>query len=262
MNTNAAKTSNSWATAPASPFTLNALSLSVATSYYLCIRAVDKSGNKSDPRCSLSWQADTSAPGTLTVGSRGITASSVTITWSNSSDAQSGIDYYETSISTLPLGTGSLLRSWRRETASGCYNADNCITDTGVPFIIGNSYYLNVRAWNRAGLSSIASATAYVPVPITVSFKYNYAESNGCYNDDRIRLCTQTKTLLDTDLISLQAAYPTCSLSSTATAYTLDCTGNCVSFPLFCSSSGAYKTHVSCSSIARTSNYSCSWSYP
>ena len=100
---------------------------------------------------------DWTAPSTTTVNDG--TAADVDITtsantlsanWAAATDANSGITTYEYSIGTTAGATNTL--AW---TSNGTATA---FTQTGLSLSYGQSYYVNVRATNGAGLTSISSS--------------------------------------------------------------------------------------------------------
>ncbi len=127
---------------------LSLLSLVEGQTYYLSVKAKGQASDVlSAVMTSTGWLVDVtdpSAPGIPEDGSLQVLLSETnTITWTASTDALSGVDYYEIAIGTTPGATDAL--AWS--------NIGNVTSRkvTGLSLVSGTTYYASVRAVDRAG---------------------------------------------------------------------------------------------------------------
>ncbi len=123
------------------------------TTYYANVRAVDNAGNTSPLLSGDGWLVDATAPSSPTVTFKGCTTTTLSASWTTSSDSESGVDRYEYSLGTSS-GDDDVI-AW----------TDNALSTTlslsGETLTEAQSYYLNVKAFNTLGSeSSVSFATA------------------------------------------------------------------------------------------------------
>jgi|GEM_PF-806313 len=136
----------------ATEITRNDLALENGSKYYFSVRAVNGAGLISNVGISDGITVDFTPPATPVVIDDGkYTGSADTLHFVYASgDTESGIDHYEYSIGTA-VGLTDVL---------GWQNAGQIKeqTVTGLSLMHGASYYMNVRAYNHAGLMSVGSS--------------------------------------------------------------------------------------------------------
>lgn len=128
---------------------LNSLSLIEGETYYVSVKAsgVAPDNLESDVVSSSGWLVDVTAPTTPGTLDDGVLQANLTetntLTWTASTDALSGIDFYEVALGTAPGNTDTL--SWT--------NVGNVTSRklTGLSLVSGTTYYASVRAVDRAG---------------------------------------------------------------------------------------------------------------
>ncbi|MEK7690598.1 MAG: hypothetical protein AAB425_06230, partial [Bdellovibrionota bacterium] len=143
-----------------------------------------QSGNRSVARCGKSaWLVDTTAPSSTTVSNRTVSKTGFSIQWIRSTDGDSGVSGYHTSITSGANHTGAVVSGWgaRTESELACIrsgvaypfyfaSATDCeairyTRESGLNLKVGKKYYFNVRAVNAAGgTSAVASVVATVTV--------------------------------------------------------------------------------------------------
>lgn len=132
------------------------LSLQNGSVYYFSIRAVNGAGLVSDPGSSDGILVDSTPPAVPVVIDDGDftgSANSLHFVYS-SGDAESGIDYYEYSIGSSK-GLADIVE-WRNA------GQEREQTVTGLTLAHAQVYYVNVRAYNRAGLVSTGSSNGII----------------------------------------------------------------------------------------------------
>jgi hypothetical protein len=143
------------------------LSLMRGTTYYISVKAENGIGLQSAARSSDGLCVipnDTTAPAAVASVNDGtgtdldVTASLTTISvnWTASSDAESGIAEYWYSIGTTPGGTDTA--GWASAGTA------TTVTRTGLSLTNGTAYYVSVKAENGAGLQSAAASSDGITV--------------------------------------------------------------------------------------------------
>ncbi|PKL41863.1 MAG: hypothetical protein CVV41_16995 [Candidatus Riflebacteria bacterium HGW-Riflebacteria-1] len=144
------------------------LDLSGATQYYFTVYAVNAAGGKSAAGYSDGIKGgDPTPPLYFAVSDAGAFTADKTklaATWEASSDPDSGINRYEFSIGTTSGGTEIV--TWTNVGLNLTYTA------TGLNLTHGQVYYINVRAFNNGGTSTVSCSDGIIvdllapPVPL------------------------------------------------------------------------------------------------
>jgi hypothetical protein len=121
-------------------------------------QSADELGNLSDCTTLATYRHDNVAPTAVSNLSHAATSmsleSSPAITWSASTEAGSGIAFYEYSVGTTALGTS--IKGW---TSNG---TSTSVTISGLSLQYNESYFVNVRARDVAGnISNIVSSSGW-----------------------------------------------------------------------------------------------------
>lgn len=225
-----------WSTLNSSnTYSYSSVNLSAYSYVSLCFRAFSTSNEESNWYCSTqavpytpptpppASPTDTTPPTTptnLSITTYWSSSNNVTLSFTGSTDYQSGISKYWTQILDSSLNPVTSLKSIPSYSIS-----DSTATSS---LISGKSYYYSIVSENGAGLQSgIAIASFYKPLQVSVVFKYNSTSFGGqCYTYPTIYNCVSpAKTMFDTQLNTLKLSiYPLCTLTAlSSTAYELDC---------------------------------------
>lgn len=139
-------------------YTLTGLSLSDGSTYYPSVRLVDVAGNVSPAVLGDGWIVDANAPTNITATHVSIWFSpteSPVASWTASTDIGSGVSHYLFAIGTS-LG-GSDVFPWTNIGTVLTYSAAD------LSLLLGNSYYISVKAVDSAGNeSSISGGQSWV----------------------------------------------------------------------------------------------------
>jgi hypothetical protein len=206
--------------------------------------------------------SDTTSPTAVTLKNIEIGLDYFSAGWTDSTDADSGIDYYEVSISTGANAGGSIIFQWQEvfrsciaDSSSNCaskgYKAEDLTLNQG------NTYYYNVRAvdfyGNKSAVSSIAATT---PKVTTFTLKYYYSAGARTSHSQ----CTTSTTLLDSDLQDLLGEYAGCAWSQpTALSYVINCPNACTPVSNWSAAQNQYVTTYNCILPSHTHSYNCGW---
>lgn len=153
-----------WSPQATASATRSGLTLTQATTYYVCVLARDVAGNIGAASCSNGQTTDTIAPSTPS-GINDGTASDIDFqasttqldaNWTGSTDATSGINRYEWCITTIVSGSNcnaGALQTWTSVATA------TSTSRTGLSLINATTYYVCVRAYDNAGNNSPGSCS-------------------------------------------------------------------------------------------------------
>ncbi len=149
------------------------------TTYYANVRVIDNAGNTSAVLSGDGWLVDATAPSTPTPSLEGCTTTTLTGSWTTSSDAESGIDRYEYSLGTTS-GDDDVI-TWTSNLLS------TSIALTGQTLTEAQTYYLNVRSVNDLGTESVVSSTSTSCTDISTSLQgfWRLEEAAGARVDEQ-----------------------------------------------------------------------------
>lgn len=144
---------------------ISGLNLLNGHNYSFVIKAIDLAGNESAPLASNGWTVDTirpSQPGVITIGAvpANFRQSTPVFTFANSTDALSGITYYEIEI--RKSSDSSIVKPYTQVTGNG---VNGLVYSETIDFLnSGESFFVNIRAMDEAGNAGIVrvSATSWV----------------------------------------------------------------------------------------------------
>lgn len=218
-------------------YDLSSLNFFNNTQVSLCLRAFSTTGEESSWYCnsksitSNSTPTSTpvptntpdstapSAPTNLSLSVYWNFSNTVNISYTASSDSESGITRYWSAILDSDFNQITSDKELSMYSTSDSYNVSSLSA--------GQNYNYALVAENGAGLfSPVAIASFYKPIEVTVYIKYKSMGNEPCGEYPPIYNCqSQVKTMYDTQLLSLkQNKYPTCTLSSLgANTYEIDC---------------------------------------
>lgn len=151
---------------------ISSLSLIDGHTYNFVMRSVDNAGNYSSEVSSLDWTVDTtppSAPGAITTGvvPLNFNQATPTFTFTNSTDAASGLSHYVIEI--RKQSDSSVVKAYTKATGNGSglsYSED-------VDFLTsGETYYANIKAVDMAGNQSTPTQalTPWVAISCPTNF--------------------------------------------------------------------------------------------
>ncbi|MBI1972240.1 MAG: fibronectin type III domain-containing protein [Candidatus Aenigmarchaeota archaeon] len=141
---------------PSTSYTSAGISLSASTN--MRYQSSDNAGNTESVK-QTTINIDTTAPTTPSVtdgGSFTASTSQLAVSWTASTDAESGITEYQYSVGTTAGGTQTL-----GYTSAGLATS---ATISGLNLVNGNTYYINVRAKNGAGSFGTAGSSDGIKV--------------------------------------------------------------------------------------------------
>ena len=212
-------------------YAYNGLGLSSYTDVSVCFRAFSNLGEESNWYCSSKTvptgggsppppppPTDTTPPSTPSNLSVSVIGTTIYLSFTGSTDAQSGISKYWTAILNSAMNQVSPDKQLSQFSTTDSFNA------SALP--AGQTYYYAIIAENGVGLNSnIATKSFYIPINVAVTFRWEYEQVYNCNSNSIINNCSQAKTMKDTELLALkQDKYPSCALTSLGgNTYDLDC---------------------------------------
>ncbi len=175
-----------WTDTTSTSFTKSGLTLASGQTYYVSVKGKNHAGTEGSAGVSNGVMVDTTAPTTpLVYVPAAYTSSTNTLSGSwSSEDPDSGIAEYQVSIGTAVGGTN--VKGW---TSVG----SNTSTEmTGLTLTNGGTYFLNVKAVNRAGSESTVGTSSAVTVDTTLLSPPSYVRDSAGSDSD---YTTSNKTL-------------------------------------------------------------------
>jgi hypothetical protein len=150
-----------WTGAATNSMSTTGLTLVGATTYFVCVRAVDNASNVSGTTCSNGQALDTTAPPQPASANDGTAAdvqwttstTQLSANWAAVVDAQTGLNRYEYCISSTTGCAGTILVSWTSSATTAS------VTATGLSFSAGSTWFTCARAVDNAGNTGTARCT-------------------------------------------------------------------------------------------------------